>query len=129
MVDQDTKGGLLCTSGDWWHTMVILGRVSSSPFSRFISILTYYSWFQVHHYSSWHVLPSECFVEKCGKRVIIVEFILQILEGAVWLNAVLQAEEFPACISYLNSSLANMNRDALTLRGESRDRVRKNTAR
>lgn len=74
------------------------------------------------------MLPSDCFIEKCGKRVIIVDFIVQILEGAVWLNAVLQAEEFPACISYLNSSLANMNRDALTLRRESRDRVRKKPA-
>lgn len=128
MVDQDTKGVLLRTSGVWWHTMVISRRVSSSPLSSFISILTYYSWFQVHHYSSWHMLPSECFVEKRGKRVIIVDFIMQLLEGAVRLNAMLQAEEFPACISYLNSSLANMNRDALTLKGESRDKVRKNTA-
>lgn len=105
--------------------MVILGRVSSSPFSTFISILTYYSWFQVHHYSPWHMFPSDCFIEKCSKRVIIVELIMQILERAIWLNAVLQAEEFPACISYLNSSLTNMDRDTLTLRGESRDRVRK----
>lgn len=129
VVDKDTKGVLLCTSRDWWHTMVILGRVSSFSFPSFISILTYHCCFQVHHYSSWHMLPSECFIEKCGERVIIVGFMVQILEGAVWLNAVLQAEEFPACISYLNSSLANMDRDALTLRGESRDRVRKNTAR
>lgn len=87
-----------------------------------MSILTYYTWFQVHHYSPRHMLPSACFIEKRGKRVIIVEFILHILEGAIWLNAMLQAEEFPARISYLNSSLANMNRDALTLRGESRER-------
>lgn len=118
----DTKGVLLCTSGDWWHTVVMLGRVSSSAFYRFISILTYYTWFQVHHYSPWHMLPSACFIEKRSKRVIIVEFILRILEGAIWLNAMLQAEEFPACISYLNSSLANMNRDAFTLRRESRER-------
>lgn len=73
------------------------------------------------------MLPSGCFVEKRGKRVITAEFVLQVLEGAVWLNAVLQAEEFPARISYLDSSLANVNRDALTLRGERRGRVRKNS--
>lgn len=84
-------------------------------------ILSYYSWFQVYYYSSWHMLPSDSFIEKCGKRVIVVELIVLILEGAIWLNAVLQAEEFPARISYLNSSLADMNRDALTLEGESRE--------
>ncbi|KAI6079040.1 hypothetical protein LUU34_00535800 [Aix galericulata] len=44
-------------------------------------------------------------------------------EGAIRLNAVLQAEEFPARISYLNSSLADMNGDALTLGRESRERM------
>lgn len=67
------------------------------------------------------MLPTDSFIEKCCERVIVVELIVLLLEGAIWLNAVLQAEEFPACISYLNSSLANMNRDALTLKGESRE--------
>lgn len=52
---------------------------------------------------------------------------MRVLEGAVGLNAVLQAEEFPAGISYLHPSLANVNRDALTLRGERTGRVRKNS--
>ncbi|KAI1238770.1 hypothetical protein IHE44_0011857 [Lamprotornis superbus] len=41
-----------------------------------------------------------------------------VLEGAIRLDAMLQAEELPARISYLHSSLANVDRDALTLRGE-----------
>lgn len=117
-----------CAALYQWRLVAHHGDIRKSkllPFSTCISILTYYSWFQVHHYSPWHVFPSDCFVEKCSKRVIIVELIMQILEGAIWLNAVLQAEEFPACISYLNSSLANMDRDALTLRRKSRGRVRK----
>lgn len=89
----------------------------SNPISILhISILTYHSWFQVHHDSPWHVLPSGCFIEKCGERVIRAEFIWQVLEGAIRLNAMLQAEELPARISYLHSSLANVHRDALTLR-------------
>lgn len=117
--------GLLCASEDWWHTVVIWGKAIPSPFCRFISILTYHSWFQVHHDSPWHVLPSGCFIEKCGERVIRAEFIWQVLEGAIRLNAMLQAEELPARISYLHSSLANVHRDALTLRGERKGRVRK----
>lgn len=116
--------GPRCASGDWWHTLVIWGEAISSPFCRFVSILTYHSRLQVHHYSPWHVLPSGCFVEKRGERVIRAEFVLQVLEGAIRLDAMLQAEEFPARISYLHSSLAHVNRDALTLRGERRQ-VRK----
>lgn len=71
------------------------------------------------------MLPSDCFIEKRGKRVIVVELTVLVLEGAIRLNAMLQAEEFPARISYLNSSLANMNGDTLTLGRESRERVRK----
>ncbi len=33
----------------------------------------------------------------------------------IWLDAMLQAVELPACIAYLSSSLANMDRDTFTL--------------
>ena len=34
---------------------------------------------------------------------------------AVWLNAVLQAVQFPACVANLHTSLPDVNRDAFTL--------------
>lgn len=73
------------------------------------------------------MLPSGCFVEKRGERVVRAGFVWQVLEGAIGLDAVLQAEELPARVSYLHSSLANVDRDALTLRGERKGRVRKNS--
>lgn len=122
-----------CASFFWWRLVTRHGDIRKSKLFSifqeckeiFIFILTYYSWFQIHHYSPWHVLPSDCFIEKRGKRVIVVELTVLVPEGAIRLNAMLQAEEFPARISYLNSSLADMNRDALTLGRESRERVRK----
>lgn len=95
-------------------------KVNSFQFYRINSILTYYSWFQVHHNSSGHIFTHACLSEKCGKRVIAAGWVA---EGTIWLNAVFQAKEFPACIAYLNSSLANVDRDALTLKWEGKGDV------
>lgn len=35
---------------------------------------------------------------------------------AIWLDAMLQAVEFPTGVTHLNTSLANMDRDAFTLK-------------
>lgn len=93
-------------------------RVNSFLFSKISSVLTYYSLFQVHHNSPGHVFSRACLSEECGERVIIAGLVD---EGTIWLNAMLQTEEFPTCIANLNSGLANVNRDALTLEGEDKE--------
>lgn len=61
------------------------------------------------------MLPCASFIEECGKGVIIIKLVGFGLEGAIWLDGVFQTEQLPACITNLNSSLSNMNRDAFTL--------------
>ena len=80
--------------------------------------LTHNGWLKVNEDSSGHVLSTS------GLREEGVEGIVTPADGfvaghlTVRLNAVLQTVELPAGIAHLHASLANMDADALTLKGK-----------
>lgn len=78
--------------------------------------LTYDSGFQVNKYGSGDILPSPSLTEEGGERVIMASHRLVAGHLAVWLDAVLQTVELPAGVPHLNTSLAYMDGDALTLK-------------
>lgn len=82
---------------------------------RFVIALTYYSGFKVHQDSPWHMFPSACFAKECGKRVIVVELAGVSQKSSIGLDAVFQAEKFPARVADLNAGLPHVYRDTLTL--------------
>lgn len=69
---------------------------------------------KIHKHCSWSVFPGPCLQKEGLKRGVIQE-VRSLGHDAVRLNAMLQAVEFPTSISDLASSLANVDRDALTL--------------
>jgi len=72
-----------------------------------------YGWLQVNKNCSWYVFSSSCFTEESVERVVSVADRLLGRHLAVRLDAMLQTVQFPAGISYLHSSLSNVNRYAL----------------
>jgi hypothetical protein len=54
------------------------------------------------------VLASTGFREKCIERVVSSSNSLVAWHLTIWLNAVLEAEELPACIANLDTTLANV---------------------
>lgn len=78
--------------------------------------LTYDSGFQVNKYGSGDILPSPGLTEEGSERVIVASHRFVAGHLAVWLDAVLQTVELPAGVPHLNTSLAYVDRDALTLK-------------
>lgn len=78
--------------------------------------LTYDSGFQVNKYGSGDILPSPSLTEEGGEGVIMASHRLVAGHLAVWLDAVLQTVELPAGVPHLNTSLAYVDGDALTLK-------------
>jgi hypothetical protein len=66
-------------------------------------------WFEIEEYGSWDVLTSTGLGEEG------VESIITTTDGfigwhlTVWLDSVLKAEEFPACVTDLDTALTNMD--------------------
>lgn len=83
-----------------------------------IVVLTNHSGFQVHKDSPGDMLPSTSFTEEGSKWVISTANGLITWHLSIWLNSVFQAIQFPASIAHLHASLADMDRDTLTLQKE-----------
>ena len=71
--------------------------------------LTHYSRLQVHEDSPGNMLSSACLAEESVEGIVTSSNGLVRRHLAVWLDAVLQAVQFPACIADLHTSLSNMN--------------------
>jgi len=72
------------------------------------------SGFQVHKNAAWHVFPCARLAEKGVECIISTANGLIRWHLTVWLDAVFEAEELPACIPNLDASLAHMDANALT---------------
>lgn len=77
--------------------------------------LTNNSRFQVHKDGSGNMFTGSGLTEERVEGVVPSSDSLVTGHLAIGLDAVFQAVELPACIANLSSSLANVNRDALTL--------------
>ena len=80
--------------------------------------LTDYSGLEVHKHGTGHVLASSSLAEEGVERVVTTADGLVRGHLAIRLDAVLQAVEFPAGIADLDSGLADVDGDTLTLKGE-----------
>ena len=70
---------------------------------------------QVHEDGPGDVLPGPGLVEEGGVGVVPAAHRLVAGHGAIRLDAVLQAVELPAGVANLDSGLADVNTDALSL--------------
>ena len=77
--------------------------------------LTDNSGFQVYEDSTRNVFSRSSFAEKCVKGIITTADGFVARHLAIRLNSMLQAVQLPTSISNLNSSLANVDRNTLTL--------------
>ena len=77
--------------------------------------LTNHRGLQVYKHCPGHVLASSCLTEEGVEGVISSPNGLVTWHLAIGLDAMFQAVELPACIADLDTSLANMDGDALTL--------------
>ena len=80
-----------------------------------LSELTNNSGFQVNEDSPGNVLASSSLTEEGVEGVVSTTDGLVTGHLAVWLDAMLQTIQLPACIADLNASLANVDTDTLTL--------------
>ena len=78
-------------------------------------MLTNDSRLQVYKQSPWHVLASTGLTKKGVKRIISPSDGFIRWHLTIGLYAMLQAKQFPTCISNLGTSLTNVDRDTLTL--------------
>ena len=78
-------------------------------------LLTDNSGLQIDEHGTWHVLSSASLAKESVEGVVSATDSLVGWHLAVWLDAVLQAVEFPAGISNLDTGLSNVDRDTLTL--------------
>ena len=81
---------------------------------------TYYCWLQIHEDCSRDMLACTSLTEEGVEGIIPSSNSLVRGHLPIWLDAMLQAVELPACIANLHTGLTNMDRDTLTLkiRGE-----------
>lgn len=80
-----------------------------------IDVLTDDCWFQVHKDSSGNMFTSSSLTEKGVEGIISSSNGLVAGHLTIWLDAMLQTVELPACIAYLSAGLADMDWDTLTL--------------
>jgi len=73
-----------------------------------------HSWLQVHEHATRHVLASTSLGEESVERVITSTDGFVAWHLTIRLDAMLQAEQFPASVSNLDTALANVDADALT---------------
>lgn len=72
-------------------------------------MITYNRWLQVNKDSPRNMFSSPSFTKEGVERVVSTSNCLVTWHLTIRLNAMLQTVQFPAGISYLNASLANMN--------------------
>ena len=80
------------------------------------SMRTHYSWFQVDEHGSRDVFSSSCLAEESVERVVPTAYGFVAGHLTIGLDSVFQAVKLPASVSNLNTGLADMNREALTLK-------------
>ena len=74
--------------------------------------------FQVDEDSAWNVFSRSCLAEKRVEGIISSANRLVARHLAIRLNSMLQAVQLPTGISNLNSGLANVDRNTLTLKNK-----------
>ena len=79
------------------------------------SLLTHYSWLQIHKHSPGHVLASTGLTEEGVEGVVTTSNGLVTGHLAIRLDSMLQTVQFPAGVSDLDTSLSNVDRDTFTL--------------
>ncbi|MEQ2196395.1 hypothetical protein XENOCAPTIV_024649 [Xenoophorus captivus] len=90
--------------------------VSKAIMSCVTELLTDYRGLQVYEECPGNVTPRTPSVEESVERIFTGIWSHRALqENAIRTDAVLEAEELPACISSLNTCLAHMDGDALSL--------------
>jgi len=67
------------------------------------------SWFEIEENGSWDVLTSSSFTEEGVESIITSTNSLVTWHLSIRLNTVLEAEELPACVTDLNTSLSDVN--------------------
>ena len=72
------------------------------------------SWLEIDEDGTWNVLASTSLGEEGVESIIANADGLVGWHLAIWLNTVLKAVEFPAAVTNLDTSLANMDRDNFT---------------
>merc|ERR1719201_2160716 len=63
---------------------------------------------QINHDATRHMFASTCLAEECVKRIVASTNGLVTRHLAIRLNAMLKAEQLPACITNLNTTLSEM---------------------
>jgi len=103
------------------QTRLPIRRLENELCPRFSSTkqrLTDHSGLQVHEDSSGDVLPIAGLAEEGGEGVVVAPPRLFAGHLAVGLDAVLQAVQLPAGVAHLDSGLADVDRDTLSLEEE-----------
>jgi len=72
------------------------------------------SWLEVDEHASWDVLSGTSFGEKGVERVITTSNGLVGWHLTIWGNSVLEAVEFPAGVTGLDTGLAHVERECFT---------------
>lgn len=96
-------------------------EISLVIFQSKSTALTNNSGFQVHENSPWHMFPSSSFAEKGIKRIISPSNGFVARHLSIRLDPMFQTVQLPAGIANLYTSLANVDRNALTLGGKKTD--------
>jgi hypothetical protein len=67
------------------------------------------SWLEIEENCSWDVLAGTGFREEGVEGIVATSNSLVRWHLTVWLNTVLKAEEFPACVTDLDTGLTNVD--------------------
>jgi hypothetical protein len=88
-----------------WDELLWVEKLSVGSSSNFIND----SCFKIKEDSSWDVLSSSGFWEESVEGIISTSNWFVWWHLTVWLDTVLEAEEFPACITDLDTGLSNVD--------------------
>jgi hypothetical protein len=99
----EVVGGIFLTGDElFWMEQLSVGTSSN-----FIDN----GWFEIEEDSSWDVLTGTGFGEEGVESIITTTDGLIGWHLTIWLNTVFKAEEFPAGVTNLDTSLTDVNRD------------------
>jgi len=106
VASSEVVGGILLTSDQLlWVEELAVGASSD---------LIHDSWLQVNHHASWHMLASTSLGEEGVERIVTTTDGLVGWHLTIRLDTVLQAEELPASIADLDTSLTKVQAKNLT---------------
>ena len=71
-------------------------------------------WFKIKEDGSWDMLTSTCLREEGVEGIVTTTNGLITWHLPIWLDAVFQTKELPACITNLDAGLANVDAKCLT---------------